>query len=292
VKTFDELWNTLISTLEGWAEATVAWAPRLVVALVVVGMFAIASRWVRRGVVRATRRTSMSASVISLASRFAQFAVVFVGLMVVLSILQLESAVTSVLAGAGVVGLALGFAFQDLASNLISGIGLSVRHPFRRGDVIETNDLLGVAEEVRLRTTVLRTFDGKRVILPNRKIFQEPLINHSASDRRRVDVGCGVAYDTDLDHAKDTAFDALRTLGCSGHDPEIFFEEFGDSSINFSARVWIDFDGQLDYLQAKDSIVRALKRAFDAEGIEIPFPIRTLELGQSASSVLEHRDAA
>ena len=283
---FDELWNHLVDTLEGWASAAVAWAPRLVVALLIVALFALVARWVRKGVLRATSRTRMTPTVSTLAARFAQFAVVFVGLMVVLSVLQLEGAVTSVLAGAGVVGLALGFAFQDLAANLISGVGLSVRHPFRRGDVIETNDLLGVAEEVRLRTTVLRTFDGKLVILPNKKIFQEALINHSSTDQRRVDVACGVSYDTDLEHAKETALKALGDVGRPEREPELFFEEFGDSSINFTARVWIDFDGQRDYLAARDEVVRKLKSAFDDEGIDIPFPIRTLELGDGVAESL------
>ncbi len=288
---FNDLWNTLVETLEGWAEAAVAWAPRLVVGCVVLVLFVLAARYVRRAVRRVTR-SKMSPSVSSLAARLAQFSVVFVGVMAVLSVLQLEGAVTSALAGAGVVGLALGFAFQDLAGNLISGVGLSVRHPFRQGDVIETNGLTGVAEEIRLRTTVLRTFDGKRVILPNSKIYQDALINHSATDRRRVDVSCGVSYDTDLDNAKRVAIRALKDIGCADGTPEVYFTEFGGSSIDFSARVWIDYQEQCDYLTAQDEIVRAIKRAFDDAEIDIPFPIRTLEIGDSAHQLIRRFNQA
>ncbi len=230
----------------------------------------------------------MSASASSLLSRAAYFLVILAGLMATLSVLQLDDAVTGILAGAGVLGLALGFAFQDLAANLISGVGLSVRHPFRVGDIIESNGVLGVAESIELRTTIIRTLDGKRVVVPNKKIFQDVLINHSTSGTRRVDVACGVSYDTDLDMAKATALEALGALEClsEGRSPELFFGEFGDSSINFDARVWIDYESQLDYLGAKDEIVRAIKKAFDAKEIDIPFPIRTLELGESASATI------
>jgi len=283
---FDNLWNTLTGTLAGWAESAAAWAPRLAVALVVGGLFIFLSRYVRRGAAKALSATSASRSVSSLIARMAQFAAIFVGMMIVLSILDLEGAVTSVLAGAGVVGLAVGFAFQDLASNVISGVGLSVRDLFRVDDVIETGDLIGVVKEIRLRTTKMLTFDGKTVIIPNKSIFQSPLINHSNTDRRRIAVECGVAYDTDLDHAKEIALGALRDIGIESEDPDVFFEGFGGSSIDFVARVWIDFQAQRDVKRTTDEMVRALKRAFDQAEIEIPFPIRTLELGGSAEELV------
>ncbi len=288
MKSFSELYNRLLETLNSWLTDGVAWAPRLLVALVVLGIFWMLGKGVRRGVTKALARTKMSASASDLLARAAHFIVILAGLMATLSVLQLDEAVTGVLAGAGVVGLALGFAFQDLASNLISGVGLSVRHPFRQGDIIESNGVLGVAESIELRVTVIRTLDGKRVMVPNKKIFQDVLINHSTSGTRRVEVACGVSYDTDLDMAKATALEALGQLECliDGREPEVFFGEFGDSSINFDARVWIAYESQLDYLRAKDELVRALKKAFDAKGIDIPFPIRTLELGESASATI------
>ncbi|MBO6938576.1 MAG: mechanosensitive ion channel family protein [Deltaproteobacteria bacterium] len=285
----DILWNTLT----GWAEDFVAWAPRLAIGLVIGVLFVLVSKYVRRGATKLATKTRMSKSVASMVGRTAQFATITLGLMIVLSVLELEGAVTSLLAGAGVVGLALGFAFQDLVANVISGVGLSVKTLFRVGDVVETNDLIGVVQAIHLRTTELRTFDGKSVRVPNKAIYSEPLINHSDTDRRRIDVQCGVAYDTDLDHAKKVALDALEGVGCEQKEAEVFFESFGGSSIDFVARVWIDYESQIDAKRAADEMVRAIKRAFDAADIEIPFPIRTLELGESATEVLDEvREAA
>lgn len=284
-----DAWDVLWNTLSEWGRTAVEMAPRVVVALLVAGLFVVIARYARRGATKAASATHVSASVGTLVGRVAQIAVVFVGLMVVFSILELENAVASVLAGAGVAGLAIGFACQDLASNIISGVGLSVRHLFRVGDIIETNDLTGVVQEIRLRTTQMRTFDGKTVILPNKEIFQNPLINHSDNKRRRIAVQCGVAYDTDLDHAKEVALGALEGLGVADKKPEVFFESFGGSSIDFVARVWIDFEGQIDVKRTTDEMVRALKRAFDDADIEIPFPIRTLELGESAEQLFDRK---
>lgn len=288
---FGDMWNRLVETLDAWLTDAVTWAPRVVVALVVVGAFWWLGKIVRKGVTKALKKTKMSPSPRALLARASHFLVSLVGLMVTLSVLQLDEAVTGILAGAGVVGLALGFAFQDLASNLISGVGLSVRHPFRVGDVIESNGMTGVVEDVQLRVTVMRTFDGKKVIIPNKKIYQDVLTNFSAMHRRRVDVACGVAYDTDLATAKKLALEALESLECRIEDkpPEIFFKSFGGSSIDFDARVWIEYRSQRDFVEARDAIVMAIKKAFDQGEVEIPFPIRTLELADSAAELLGRR---
>jgi len=285
----DNLWNELLGTLEGWAEGAAAIAPNVLVALIVGALFYYGARGVRALTVRAFDRAGMRQSVRDLLARIIQFSILAAGLMVCLSILELSKAVTSILAGAGVVGLALGFAFQDLAANFISGVGLSVRHPFETGDIIETNGVLGVVESIELRTTTLRTFDGKRMRVPNKKIFEEILINHTDNDLKRVDVSCGVSYGDDLEHVEEIAMEALLGLSSRAdqRDPEIMFTGFGGSSIDFDARVWINYTTQRDLVKTKDEIVRALKAAFDDNDIKIPFPIRTLDFGIKGGETLD-----
>ena len=127
------------------------------------------------------------------------------------------------------------------------------------------------------------------VVILGDNIFQDALVNHSDTDRRRIAVQCGVAYDTDLDRAKEVALSALEGIGCGEKEPEVFFESFGGSSIDFVARVWIDFQSQLDVKRTTDEMVREIKAAFDEADIEIPFPIRTLELGQSAEHLFDQQ---
>ncbi|XYI03508.1 mechanosensitive ion channel family protein [Sorangium sp. So ce1128] len=135
------------------------------------------------------------------------------------SILNLEKAATSLLAGAGIVGLALGFAFQDLAANFIAGVYLAVRFPFREGDLIETNDTLGIAERIRIRSTTIRTLEGQAVMIPNKEIFTTKLINDSETGARRVDLSVGVSYGDDLDKVRRVALDAARQVRARDTDP-------------------------------------------------------------------------
>jgi small conductance mechanosensitive channel len=181
------------------------------------------------------------------------------------------------------VGLALGFAFQDLAGNLISGVGLAVHRkwPFKIGDLVETNGVFGKVEKIHLRTSLIRTLDGKLVVVPNKHIYQNEVTNYTVSGRRRVDVECGVSYGENLEHVRDVVRDALRGV-CGQEDPdavEVFFTGFGASSIDLVGRFWIDYAKQPDFLQARSDAVIAVKTAFDEHDITIPFPIRTLDFG-------------
>jgi len=286
---FDELWSHVIDKLEGWATATVEWLPNLGLALVVGLLLVFVSKAVRKGVEKAIGQSHIRKAAQDLFVRIVYFGCLAGTLMVVLSILELSKTVTSLLAGVGVIGLALGFAFQDLAANFISGVGLSVKKLFEVGDIIETNDELGVVERIELRTTVIRAFDGKRVIVPNKKIFQEVLVNHSDNELRRLDLGCGVTYDADLGRVKRVAEEALSAieLRAEAKEPEVFFTEFGGSSIDFTARVWFDYQTQKDLVALRSAMVIALKNAFDENDITIPFPIRTLDFGDCGGSRID-----
>ena len=175
------------------------------------------------------------------------------------------------------------------------GVLMAFRRPLQEGDIVETNDFSGVVQDVNLRTTVVRTFDGKDVLIPNKSVFQNPLVNYSRTPDLRVDLSCGVAYGDDLEKAERVAVAAVE--GVMARDParpvELFYEAFGDSSINFTVRFWIAYRRQTDYLGARSEAVKRIKRAFDENGITIPFPIRTLDFGilggEKLSEVLPDR---
>jgi small conductance mechanosensitive channel len=286
---FESLWESLREELVGWAHGFVKMMPNLVAALVVAVVLYFAAKLLRKGVDKALRSTRMHQSARELIVSVVYFASLVATLMIALSILELSGAVTSILAGAGVVGLALGFAFQDLASNFISGVGLSVKHPFRIGDIIETNEVIGVVEQLQLRTTEIRTFDGKKVIVPNSKIYQEVLTNHTDNDLKRMDLSCGVAYGDDLRKVREIALEALEGVSsrAQARDPELYFTGFGDSSIDFTARIWFDYRSQKDLLHCQSEAIIAIKEAFDENGITIPFPIRTLDFGVVGGTPLD-----
>jgi small conductance mechanosensitive channel len=281
-------WNLLARKLSGWARAFVLQLPNLAVAVGVLVGFWLLARLVRNLAMRFLRRISHSEQVNQLVSQALYVALVATGAFVALGILGLQKTVASLLAGAGIIGLALGFAFQDIAANFMAGIYLSVEHPFRRGHLIKTKDWFGVVQEVSLRWTEILTQQGQLVLIPNKQVFENPIMNYSTRGKRRVDMSLGVSYGDDLGKVRRVALAALDGLPgrLADKEAELFYEEFGESSIDLSLRFWIEFHTQADYMKARSEAIERLKRAFDDNGITLPFPTRTLDFGVKGGETL------
>lgn len=277
----NEAFSLLIGKLQGWLNTLIAMLPNLLIALLVVVAFYVLARVVGKLTGKLLGRFSSHTAVNRLIVNTLVFLILIIGLFFALGVLNLDKTVTSLLAGAGIIGLALGFAFQDIASNFMAGIILAVRQPFRIGDIISSGDYFGTVEQISLRTTNLLVPEGQIVLIPNQMVFQNPIVNYTRTRKRRIDLGVGVSYGDDLDKVKQVTLDAVGSLDYIDKEREIevFFKEFGDSSINFDVRFWIDFSKQKEYLRARSDAVMQIKAAFDANDITIPFPIRTLDFG-------------
>jgi len=176
----------------------------------------------------------------------------------------------------------------------MAGIYLSIEHPFRVGHLIESKDILGVVRRVHLRWTEIRAPEGQVILVPNKQVFENPITNYSTLGQRRVDLKAGVSYGDDLEKVRRVALQAIEAVSTRKPESEVelFFQELGESSINLVVRFWIDFAArQSDYLQARSEAIMRLKRAFDENGITLPFPTRTLDFavkgGESLSEALE-----
>ncbi|PRQ03649.1 Small-conductance mechanosensitive channel [Enhygromyxa salina] len=277
--------DALGAKLQGWLEGAVSMAPNFVLAVLVVLAGAVLARYVSRGATRALDRLISNEALARLLGSIIHVSVIAIGLFAALSLLHLERTVTSLLAGLGVVGLALGFAFKDIAANFMSGAFLAVHGPFRPGDIIEFQGHIGEVEEVELRVTTLRTFDGLTVIIPNKEVFTETIVNYTRTEERRVDVAVGVAYGDDLERTEAAVCAGLEQLELrdATREIEVLFTEFGASSINFEARVWLERADQREYLRARSRAIILIKQAMDEAGLTIPFPIRTLDFGADES---------
>lgn len=277
----NDAYNIVVGRVEEWITAMIALLPNLVVATLILIVFFVLGRIARKTVSKLLSRVADNKTVTNLIESIVGIVIVAIGFFIALSILQLDGAVTSLLAGAGILGLALGFAFQDIASNFIAGVILSIRHPFGIGDVIESNEIFGIVEKLNLRNTIIRTVTGQIVYLPNKKIFENPLHNYSKYGFRRIDLSCGVSYGDDLEKVRKLALEAVDNVEnvLSDKGIEFFYDEFGDSSINFKIRFWINFAKVPDFWQVRSEAIMAIKKAFDENDIMIPFPIRTLDFG-------------
>ncbi|MFK7969945.1 MAG: mechanosensitive ion channel family protein [Bacteroidia bacterium] len=278
---FNTLINELLDKLYGWAESFVLLLPNLVVAIAVVLAFWGISRLASKAAKSIIQRLSKNRAINRLVTNLTSFIILSIGLFIGLSILNLDKAVTSLLAGAGVIGLALGFAFQDISANFISGLLVGIRKPYKHGDHIQSNGYEGIVTDITLRNTAIKTFQGQEVLIPNKEMYQEPLVNFSSRGERRVDLEVGVSYKDDLDKVEKITKEAIT--GIEGvnknRDISVFFKEFGGSSINLTANFWLDTCAQPGFLGTRSNVIKALKKAYDNEGISIPFPIRTLDFG-------------
>ncbi len=277
----NDAYSIVADKVETWITGFIEMLPNLVVAILVLIFFYVIGKFARKAVSNLLGKVSVNKTITNLLETIISISILGIGIFISLSILQLDGAVTSLLAGAGIIGLALGFAFQDIASNFISGVLISIRHPFGIGDIISTNDYYGTVTKLNLRNTIIRTVTGQIVYIPNKKVFENPLENFTVTGERRIDLSCGVSYGDDLEKARDVATEAVDKLEhvLSNRGIEFYFEEFGGSSINFKIRFWVAFSTNPDFWSARSEAIIAITKAFDANDIMIPFPIRTLDFG-------------
>ncbi|MFT2009717.1 mechanosensitive ion channel [Pontibacter sp. 13R65] len=281
MKNIDQAFDLILSKLNAWGTYLIAMLPNFFVAALILILTFFIARFIRKGIDKLFGKISHSPTINNLITTMLYIALLCVGFFFALSILQLDKVVVSLLAGVGIIGLALGFAFQDIAANFISGVIIAVNRPFKVGDMIETQDYMGMIEHITLRTVDVRQPTGELVRIPNKMVFENPVTNFSYHNMRRVDVPVGVSYAEDLERVQQVVIEALQEVKgrVKSREIEVMYDEFGDSSINFKARIWITYKRQVDYVLAKSDAIIRIKKAFDANDILIPFPIRTLDFG-------------
>jgi small conductance mechanosensitive channel len=279
-----QLASELTEKLHSWLQELVVMLPNLVLAVLAVLAGALLARLTRNVVHRALMGVTSNAPISQLLANLARIAIVALSCFIALGLLELEKTVTSLLAGVGVVGLALGFAFQDIAANFMSGFLMVINQPFDVGDLVEVAGQRGRIRGISLRASELETLQGLTVLLPNKDVFQNAIINYTRTPHRRLDLAVGTAYGDDLEKVRRVTIEAVRNVPHRdrSRDVRLFFEAFGDSSINFTLHIWLERSDELAYLEARSEAMIATKKAFDEAGITIPFPIRTLDFGARA----------
>jgi small-conductance mechanosensitive channel len=204
---------------------------------------------------------------------------------IIMSVLyNLNFKLAPLLGAAGIVGIAIGFASQTSVSNIISGLFLMAEKPFEVDDIITISDTTGIILSIDLLSIKLRTFDNKFVRIPNETIIKSEVINVTRFPVRRIDLQIGVAYKEDIAKVKNVLFDIAKKNPLCLNEPKplILFQGFGNSSIDLLLLVWAT---KADWLNAKNSIFEEIKKRFDEEGIEIPFPHLSLYSGSVTNPI-------
>lgn len=277
----------LTKKFDTWYESFVSMLPNLAIAILIVVGFWILAKIVQKYSGKALDKSQVNINLKNLITSTLRILTIGLGFVFALGVLKLDKTVMSFLAGLGVAGIAIGFAFQDLAANFISGIMIAVRSPFKIGDVILIGSTQGTVLDIKLRDTVIKNFDGQLIIVPNKDFMSKEITNYAANGERKLKFTVGVGYNDDLIKAKETIKNALKDQPYILKDPEmlVFCDNFGASAMDIQVYFWVKYPGE-DIVAAKDDAIIKVKKALDDGGFDIPFPIRTLDLPESLTQGL------
>jgi small-conductance mechanosensitive channel len=209
------------------------------------------------------------------------FVVIFVALAAGFAAAGRGSILTSLATIAAAATLAIGFALQDVLKNFVAGVFIFAEKPFRIGDWIEWDDEAGVVEDISLRVTRVRSFDNELKTVPNSQLTGNVLTNPVDADKLRVKFVFGIGYDDDIERATDIILEEATAHDDIMDDPapSVRLTELGDSSVGLQSRIWIADPSRADFVKTRGEYVQSVKQRFDEEGIDIPYPHRTLTGG-------------
>lgn len=273
-ETADAEANMAVTFLQGLAEKAAAFLPSVVGALVVliIGLW-IAGK-IKHVVAAGMSRTGrVDATLAGFLSSLVYYGLIVLVIITTLGIFGVPT--TSFAAVIGAAGLAIGLALQGTLGHVASGVMMLGFRPFDVGDYVEAAGIAGTVKSIGLFTTELATVDNKKIIVPNGRIFEDVITNYAGYPTRRVDFTFGVSYGDDLDKAMALIRSEVEkeTRVMTDPEPTIAVDSLGDSSVNIICRVWVD---RTDYFPVKWALMKAVKERFDAEGVTIPFPCRSV----------------
>ncbi len=275
-----EVFNDFPGFLEQNTPLIIEYATRLagVLILIFIGLFI--AGWAQRLTSRALTRAKMEITLTKFLGRLVRWGVLLLVALAILGIFGIPTASFAVVIGAA--GLAIGLALQGTLSNFAAGIMLLIFRPFKVGDVVNVAGVLGKVDEIQVFTTMVDTFDNKRIIIPNSNIFGQTIENITFHPKRRVDVNVGTEYSADLRKTREVLEAAARAVEGRLPDDDImvWLDSMGDSSINWQVRVWAPTP---DWAAVRQALTRDVKYALDNAGIGIPFPQRDIHVFQETA---------
>lgn len=228
----------------------------------------------------ATGKLKVDETTYSVVRRIITVIIYLIGAIVVISLIPgLPDLVLGMAVSAGIAAIVIAFAAQRALSNVFSGISIAIFRPFRVGDVVEMGDEYGTVEDITLRHTVIKTWQNKRQIIPNSRISEETIINWTIGDLTVLwKVDFGISYDSDIDLARSIILDEINKHPDVMHEEDreakVRVTELGDFAVNLRALFWVA-DRPTAWGTGTE-IRESVKKRFDREGIEIPFPYRTV----------------
>jgi small conductance mechanosensitive channel len=250
--------------------------PNFGFALVVFALFWVGA-WAARASVTRVFHYRGRHDLADLLGGFVKWAIIAFGLLVCSTIVFPSIRPADALATLGVGSIAVGFAFKDILQNWIAGLIILLRQPFRRGDKIAINNYEGTVEHIEARATILKTYDGRRVIIPNSDVYTRSMIVNTAYPKRRSEYDVGIGFGDDIETARRVILEALQSVEGLEHDPapDIVPWELDSSTVNLKVRWWTA-SKRVTVVAVRGRVIETIKRALNEAAIDIPFPTRVV----------------
>ncbi|MFP4136294.1 MAG: mechanosensitive ion channel family protein [Candidatus Acetothermia bacterium] len=269
---FSSMWDLLqksIFTVSGQGISVMSFLYFVVVIVLSVVLSRLLVRFLKRNVYS---QTEIERGAQYTLSRLVRYVTITIGFLIALQMIGFDLSVLAVFGG--LFGVGIGFGLQNIFSNFASGIILMLERPIQVGDTVELDGILGKVEEIRFRVAVVNTFDNESIIVPNSHLVSEEVTNWSygGDSRLRLRIPIGVDYGTDIQQVEDILLEIAdeEEKVMPEPEPQVFFKEHADSSLNFELRVWIP--SPQERIKVRDNIRREIDRRFNEAGIGIPFP--------------------
>jgi len=269
---------SVVDILQGYTNAALKHLPTIGSALALLFVVFIISKFTKRFGERVSKKITDDLSLQSLFRTTLQVLVWAVGLFAAAAIVFPGLKAGDLVGVLGLSSVAIGFAFKDIFQNFLAGVLILTQRPFSISDQIARGDIEGTVESISIRSTTIKTYDGQRVIVPNSELYTNPVTVRTAQDARRTTFATGIAYEEDIETAREVITDALRQcdLVHTTPAPQIYVSNHGASSVDFDVRYWTDSD-KATVVKALDQVATAVKYALDDAEIEIPYTYRTVE---------------
>ncbi len=262
--------------------------PRIGIAITFIIAGTLVAWAVRRLLASYWRRRDRTESFARVMSKLVSYVVLGVFVLAAITVTFPSVKPVDLLAGLGFFSIAIGFAFQDILENALSGVLLLFREPFQSGDQIEVEGATGTVDGITIRETRITTFDGQQIVVPNADVYKNAIVVRTANEIRRDEFVVGVAYEADVDEACELVVEALASVEGVSTDkhPEALVTELGASTINIAGRYWTE-SPQHNLVTVRSEAIKAVKRTLDDAGIEMPSDIVALQATDSFKAAVQ-----
>lgn len=281
--------NNIIQGAQTLLEEMLRQLPLVGVAIFILLVTWIAATIASKVTASAFERSGLRRSLVNLFTRLIRIGIWLCGVLIAAMIAIPGLTPSGFIAALGLATVAVGFAFKDIFENLLAGILMMVREPFKLGDFIECEDIDGKVETINIRDTCIRQGDGQLIVVPNAILYKNPIKVRTDLERRRVSLFCGVGYGEDIDRCREIIRQAVEEIESVDKERpiDVLASSFGASSVDYEIRWWTK-PTPGDLKRSVDAVIPAVKKALEAEGVEIPFPYRTLTFAEPLETRTDH----